>query len=123
MATKSKSYKAAAEKIRSRSVGLPEFEIVERVLVAFKREILEAVRDPLVRVFRLSVLPVRRIHNLLDARLQHRLEMLAHLHKHVFALCIDPLFPVLPVQCNHCMARRAGSGEEVEDASRRWCDL
>ena len=45
---------------------LLQLQVVESILVAFKRHVLEAMRDALVAHLRLPVLPFWRIHNLLD---------------------------------------------------------
>ena len=93
-----------------RALRAVHLQVVERILVAFEPQVLEAVRDAPRWRGRLAVLPVGRIDHLLDARLQDGVEMVAHLDQNVLALPA-----VLAVQVDHGMRRRARPGKVVED--------
>ena len=73
------AFVAAAGADHHRALRAVHLQVVERILVAFEPQVLEAVRDAPRGRGRLAVLPVGRIDHLLDARLQDGVEMVAHL--------------------------------------------
>ena len=102
-------------------VGAAGLQVVERVLVGFEADDLDDARAALGFLGRgealgLAVLPLRREGDLLDARQQHRVEVVAHLDE-------DELAPpaVLAVQVDDGVAGGARASEEVETQSRRPC--
>ena len=98
-------------------VGAANFKVVERVLVGFEADDLDDARAALGlfgcgEALGLAVLPLGREGDLLDARQQHRVEVVAHLDE-------NELTPsaVFSVQVDTGVAGGAGTGEIIENGS------
>ena len=87
-----------------------QHQAVQGILVGFEADIRDELGHALVTRDRLAALPVRRINDLLEARQQHRIEVIGHLDQDVFA---SPA--VLPVQVDDRMAGGAGASEEIQN--------
>ena len=91
-----------------------ELQVVERVLVGFEAHHLHDARTALGFLGRgealgLAVLPLGREGDLLQARQEHRVEVVAHLDEDELALAA-----VLAVQVDDGVAGGAGASEVVE---------